>query len=69
MLYFLRGIHRDVKGEGISPDSEEKCFGWAIIFCPDFSFDFENTMVDLEKDNYQSDLKDFKDLHDWNMPI
>ncbi|MDE6075985.1 MAG: hypothetical protein K2G26_06075, partial [Clostridia bacterium] len=68
MLFYIYGIHRDVKGEGISPNSENMSFDLAIIFNPDWSFDTANSLLWL-KDNYQNDLKEFKQLHNWNQPL
>lgn len=70
MLYYVYGVHRDVYGEGISPDSTTRDFHFAIIFNPDFDLDQTNALLELfDVDNYQNDLKEFKYLHNWNQPL
>lgn len=70
MLFYIYGLHRDANGDGISPNSKTKYFDWAIIFNPDWSYDKTNTLLELtDIDNYQSDLKEFKQLHNWNQPL
>lgn len=70
MLFYIWGVHRDVYGEGISPSSTEREFRLAIIFNPDWSYDTSNTFFELEDMfNYQNDLKEFKQLHNWNQPL
>ncbi len=69
MLYYVYGVHCDVNGEGHSPTSESKEFHLAIIFNPDWSYDETNTFLELKDNNYQSDLKAFKELHNWNKPL
>lgn len=70
MLFYIYGLHGDVKGEGLSPNSETMYFHLAIIFNPDWSYDETNSLLGLaDIDNYQSDLKEFKQLHNWNQPL
>lgn len=68
MLYYVWGVDRVVKGEGISSDSEFMSFDLAIIFNPDWSVNETNSVLGL-KDNYQNDLKKFKEFHNWNQPL
>ncbi|MDE6411147.1 MAG: hypothetical protein K2L02_01235 [Clostridia bacterium] len=56
MLFYVYGIHRDVY------------FDLAIIFNPDWSYDETNSLLRLTE-NYQSDLKEFKQLHNWDQPL
>lgn len=69
-LYYVWGVHRDVKGEGISPNSQTMYFDLVMVFNPDDTYDETICVMKLEdKYNYQEDLKAFKDLNNWNKPI
>jgi len=68
-LYYVYGIHRDVKGEGMSPKSEMMDIYFTIIFNPDGTFNEETCAMRLiDRYNYQDNLKAFKDLNNWNKP-
>jgi len=67
VLFYGFGIHRDVKGEGVSPTSEKMYFDLAIIFNADGSYDLFKCMVVLnDLYSYQEQLKDLKHLNNWN---
>ncbi|MDE7214021.1 MAG: hypothetical protein K2N42_05530 [Anaeroplasmataceae bacterium] len=70
MLFYVFGIHSDMYGQGVSPDSKNRYFDMAIIFNPDWSFDEENAILELtDLFHYQKELKKFKEYHQWNQPF
>lgn len=69
MLYYVNGIHHDVNGEGTNANSTIRNFNFAIIFNPDWSFDKTDTLLEISDGFYQTALKEFKQLHNWNQPL
>ena len=70
-LFYIYGVHRDVNGTGEHYSKRKTMyFHLAIVFNPDWSFDETNSLLGLtDIDNYQNDLKDFKQSHNWNQPL
>lgn len=69
-LFYIYGIHRDVNGTGEHYSKRKTMyFHLAIIFNPDWSYDETNSLLGLKDDNYQNDLKEFKQLHNWNQTL
>lgn len=67
-LYYVYGIGSDVKGEGVSPDSEHQYFEFAIIFNPDKSCPSGNVYEILDPSGYYDDLLEFKKNCGWDTP-
>ena len=66
-LFYAYGLHRDVKGEGISPKSETMYFDMAFIFGPGGANGSAIRLKDMY--NYQDDLREFKRSNNWDRPF
>ncbi len=65
-LHYVYGIGSDVKGEGVSPDSEHQDFEFAIIFNPDKSCNIDNIIEITDAENCYEEVKNLKQKCGWD---
>jgi hypothetical protein len=68
-IYYVYAVGFDVKGEGISPDSEHKTYEFAIIFNPDKSSGVDNVYEITDLNECYEGVKQLKEKCGWNTPI
>nr|MBE6545307.1 hypothetical protein [Oscillospiraceae bacterium] len=67
-IFYVYGVGRDVKGEGLSPTSESKWYYFAIIFNPDKSCPKENIYEIIDPTESYEAIKQLKEDCGWNKP-
>lgn len=67
-LHYVYGVGSDVKGEGVSRDSEHRYFEFAIIFNPDKSCSIENIHEITDADNCYVEVRNLKEKCGWDTP-
>ncbi len=69
-LYYVNGVGYDAYGEGVSPNSVSRDFHLVVIFNPDGTFDEIKCVIELtDYYKYQTQVKNFKGLNNWNHPL
>lgn len=67
-IYYVYGIGRDVKGEGVSPNSVQKYYDFALIFNPDKSCPIDNICEITDLNEYYKEVTALKENCGWNTP-
>ena len=67
-IYYVYAVGFDVKGEGISPNSEHKTYEFAIIFNPDKSSTIENVYEITDPNEIYEAVRQHKENCGWDTP-
>lgn len=68
-IYYVWGVGRDVKGEGVSPKSESRNFELVMIFNSDKTCSLDNIYEIRDPKECYEAIKALKEKCGWNQPI
>lgn len=68
-IYYVYGVGFDVKGDGISPESEHITYDFAMIFNPDKSCPLENIYEITDPAECYEAIKQLKENCGWDKPF